>query len=147
MEERKFWIFESVMFLISGISYSLVFLRQKQHVRINFATIELDILLFTGSQNVPEDSKADSSRSLTCLQRPRSVILSVILSPMIFQASGEYTGCFFNWAYPLDWPPPKMPRLPPPPKSCKYENHIEVLRHLVFFSSWGGGQSGTLSFF
>ena len=23
-------------------------------------------------------------------------------------------GVFFNWAYPLDWPPPKMPRLAPP---------------------------------
>ena len=37
----------------------------------------------------------------------------------------------------LDWPPPKMPRLAPP-KSCKYENHIKVLRHLDFFWSWGG---------
>ena len=25
-----------------------------------------------------------------------------------------------------------------PPKSCKYENHIEVLRHLDVFRSWGG---------
>ena len=25
-----------------------------------------------------------------------------------------FTGCFFNWAYPLDWPPPKMLRLAPP---------------------------------
>ena len=33
VEERKFWIFESAMFLVSGISYALVFLRQKQHVR------------------------------------------------------------------------------------------------------------------
>ena len=38
-----------------------------------------------------------------------------------------------------------MPRLAPP-KSFKYENHIEVLRHLDFFGSWGG-QSGTLTFF
>ena len=37
----------------------------------------------------------------------------------------------------LDWPPLKMPRLAPP-KSCKYENHIKVLRHLDFFWSWGG---------
>ena len=34
----------------------------------------------------------------------------------------------------LDWPPLKMPRLAPP-KSCKYENHIKVLRHLDFFWS------------
>ena len=40
-------------------------------------------------------------------------------------------GVFFNW------PPLKMPRLAPP-KSFKYENHIEVLRHLDFFRSWGG---------
>ena len=46
----------------------------------------------------------------------------------------------------LDWPPLKMPRLAPP-KSFKYENHIEVLRHLRLFRSYGGGQSGTLSFF
>ena len=39
-----------------------------------------------------------------------------------------------------------MPRLAPP-KSFKYENHIEILRHLDFFRSWGGGQSGTLTFF
>ena len=26
----------------------------------------------------------------------------------------------------------------PPPKSLKYENHIEVLRHLKNFRSWGG---------
>ena len=92
VEERKFWIFESVMFFTSGISYSLVFLRQKQHVRINFAPLwfELDTVPFSGSQNVPEDSEADSSRSLTCLQCLRSVILSVILSEMIFQISGEY---------------------------------------------------------
>ena len=92
VEERKFWIFESVMFFISGISYSLVFLRQKQHVRISFAPLwlELDTLPFSGSQNVPEDSEADSSRSLTSLQCLRSVILSVILSQMIFQASGKY---------------------------------------------------------
>ena len=32
----------------------------------------------------------------------------------------------------LDWPPLKMPRLAPP-KSCKYKNHIKVLRHLDFF--------------
>ena len=37
----------------------------------------------------------------------------------------------------LYWPPLKMPRLAPP-KSFKYENHIEVLRHLDFFRSWGG---------
>ena len=37
----------------------------------------------------------------------------------------------------LDLPPLKMPRLAPP-KSFKYENHIEVLRHLDFFRSWGG---------
>ena len=55
-------------------------------------------------------------------------------------------GVFFNCPPPLDWPPLKMPRLAPP-KSFKYENHIEVLRHLDFFQSWGGGQSGTLTFF
>ena len=39
-----------------------------------------------------------------------------------------------------------MPGLAPPknawtgsPKSFKYENHIEVLRHLDFFSIMGGG--------
>ena len=27
---------------------------------------------------------------------------------------GQIQGVFFNWAYPLDWAPPKMPRLAPP---------------------------------
>ena len=31
--------------------------------------------IFSGSQNVPEDPEADSSRSIACLQRLRSVIL------------------------------------------------------------------------
>ena len=44
-------------------------------------------------------------------------------------------GVFFNCPPPL-----KMPWLAPP-KSFKYENHIEVLRHLDFFRSCGG-QSG-----
>ena len=26
----------------------------------------------------------------------------------------DIQGVFFNWAYPLDWPPPKMLRLAPP---------------------------------
>ena len=47
----------------------------------------------------------------------------------------DIQGVFFNWPplkMSLDWPPLKMPRLAPP-KSCKYENHIKVLRHLDFF--------------
>ena len=52
----------------------------------------------------------------------------------------DIQGGFFNWPplkMSLDWPPLKMPRLAPP-KSFKYENHIEILRHLDFFRSWGG---------
>ena len=41
-------------------------------------------------------------------------------------------GVFFNWTLPEN-----ASRLAPP-KSFKYENHIEVLRHLDFFRSWGG---------
>ena len=36
--------------------------------------------------------------------------------------------------------------LSPPPKSFKYENHIQVLSHLDIFWSWGA-QSGTLTVF
>ena len=49
-------------------------------------------------------------------------------------------GGFFNWP-----PRENVSRLAPPknastgpPKSVKYENHIEVLRHLDFFRSWVG---------
>ena len=43
----------------------------------------------------------------------------------------------------LDCPPPKkkMPRLAPP-KSFEYEYHIEVLRHLDFFSIMEGASLG-----
>ena len=37
----------------------------------------------------------------------------------------------------LTGPPPENVSRLAPPKSFKYENHIEVLRHLDFFRSWG----------
>lgn len=33
VEQRKFFIFETVMMLLGGVSYGVVFLRQKQQVR------------------------------------------------------------------------------------------------------------------
>ena len=66
------------------------------------------------------------------------------LQPLVIHVT--YRVFFFNWAYPLDWPPQKCLDWPPP-KSCKYENHIEVLRYLVFFSSWGGASLGLCRFF
>ena len=38
VEERKFWMFESVMALVAGVSYGLVFLRQKQQVGAGFVS-------------------------------------------------------------------------------------------------------------
>jgi len=43
VEERKFWIFESAMFFVSGISYALVFLRQKQHDHKMYQKIQRQI--------------------------------------------------------------------------------------------------------
>ena len=65
------------------------------------------------------------------------VTQNVELSHIItFKYVGEKYRVIFLTGPPLrmslDWPPPKMPRLAPP-KSCKYENHIGVLRHLDFF--------------
>ena len=39
----------------------------------------------------------------------------ITINPQQQDAGVFNTGCFFNWAYPLDWPPPKMLRLAPPP--------------------------------
>ena len=53
-------------------------------------------------------------------------------------------GVFFNWHPPENvsrLASPKMPGLAPP-KSFKYENHIEVLRHLRLFSIMGGASLG-----
>ena len=37
-------------------------------------------------------------------------------------------GVFFNWASPLDWPPPNLLGLAPP-KFSKCWNHIHFARH------------------
>ena len=41
----------------------------------------------------------------------------------------QIQGIFFNWASPLDWPPPKF---------SKCWNHIHFARHLDVFRSKGG---------
>ena len=47
----------------------------------------------------------------------------------------HHTGCFFfNWASPLDWPPPNLLGLAPP-KFSKCWNHIHFARHLDIFRS------------
>lgn len=43
LEERKFWIFESVMCLVGGISYAVVFLRQKQQDHKMYQKIQRQI--------------------------------------------------------------------------------------------------------
>jgi len=43
VEKRKFLIFESAMLFISGISYALVFLRQKQHDHKMYQKIQRQI--------------------------------------------------------------------------------------------------------
>ena len=50
----------------------------------------------------------------------------------------ELQGVFFNWASPLDWPPPNLLGLAPPPKFSKCWNHIHFARHLDVFRSKGG---------
>ena len=48
-------------------------------------------------------------------------------------------GVFFNWKMSPDWlPPKKKPRLAPPPKSIKYENHIQVSSDTGHFLIMGG---------
>ena len=62
----------------------------------------------------------------------------------------QLQGVFINWSLPENiylLAPPEKCLVWSPPKYFKYENHIEVLRHLDFFRSWGGGQSGTLTLF
>ena len=64
------------------------------------------------------------------------------LDPMI----GNIQGGFFNWSPSEDVsrlaPPKNASTAPPPPKSSKYENHIQILRHLDFFLLWGGASLG-----
>jgi len=43
VEERKFWMFESVMALVAGVSYGLVFLRQKQQDHKMYQRIQKQI--------------------------------------------------------------------------------------------------------
>lgn len=43
VEERKFWIFETVMFLMGGVSYAVVFLRQKQQDHKMYQKIQRQI--------------------------------------------------------------------------------------------------------
>ena len=50
-------------------------------------------------------------------------------------------GVFFNWASPLDWPPPNLLGLAPP-KFSKCWNHIFFARHLDVFQSLGGASLG-----
>ena len=49
----------------------------------------------------------------------------------------EIQGVFFNWASPLDWPPPNLLGLAPT-KFSKCWNHIHLARHLDVFRSKGG---------
>jgi len=43
VEERKFWIFETVMCLLGGLSYAVVFLRQKQQDHKMYQKIQRQI--------------------------------------------------------------------------------------------------------
>ena len=55
-------------------------------------------------------------------------------------------GVFFNWASPLDWPPPNLLGLAPP-KFSKRWNHSHFARHLYIFQSLGGASLGLCRFF
>ena len=62
----------------------------------------------------------------------------------------QLQGVFINWPVPENistLAPHQNASTGPPLNIFKYENHIEVLRHLVFFSSWGGASLGLCRFF
>ena len=90
-----------------------------------------------------QNSSGIASQEMKKLNTPQSsfvlIFRSFLIGPqkLFLTKAPMYRVFFFNWASPLDWPPPNLLGLAPP-KFSKCWNHIHFARHLDVFRSKGG---------